>query len=201
MPKPSYNLFVASSRGDRGGISCEDGVLGEPPDLDDPEEEVSSTSTSDESMAITGSGWETATLKRRGWGRGLIFPQDEGVTDSVGPSPGGGVILTEGGGVVMEVVLKTELFFPPLLQEMAESDLEGAVEGVVFILLDKGLPRTVPPLMTVVRLGVGRAWTVNSWLSSSWVLRLPNLPLRAAVMGSSQTPSFDRKLSAWLPRI
>lgn len=85
----------------------------------------------------------------------------------------------------MEVVLKTELFLPPLLQEMAESDLEGVVEGMVFILLDKGLPRTVPPLITVVRLGVGAGGEETSWLSSSWVLRLPNLPLRAAVIGSS----------------
>jgi hypothetical protein len=64
------------------------------------------------------------------------------------------VILTEGGGVVMEVDLNTELFFSPLLQETTESDLEG-LGALVFILLDKGLPSTVPPLMTVVRLGVG----------------------------------------------
>ena len=143
-------------------MSCENGVLGEPPDLDDPEEEASSASTSDESMAITGRGCETATLNRRGWGRNLTPPEDEGVTESAGPSPGGGVILTEGGGVVMEVVLKTELFLPPLLQETAESDFEGAGEGLVFMLLDKGLPRTVPPLMTVVRLGVEGGWTVRS---------------------------------------
>lgn len=55
----------------------------------------------------------------------------------------------------MEAVLKTELFLPPLLQEMAESDLEGPAEELVFMLLDKGLPRTVPPLITVVRFGVG----------------------------------------------
>ena len=170
IPSPSYNLLVASSRGDRGGISCEDGVVGEPPDLDDPEEEVSSTSTSEESMAITGRGCDTATLNRRGWGRNLVVPADERVTDSEGPSPGGGVILTEGGGVVKEVALfgplNTELFFPPLLQETAESDFEGPVEVLVFMLLDRGLPSTVPPLMTVVRLGVGGG-AVNSWLSSS----------------------------------
>lgn len=115
-----------------------------------------------------------------------MLPEDEGVTTSVGPSPGGGVTLTEGGTVVMEVVLKTELFFPPLLQETAESDLEGAAEAVVFMLLDKGLPRTVPPLITVVRLGVvGGGGMLTSWLSSSCVLRLPNLPSRAAVIGSS----------------
>ena len=88
-----------------------------------------------------------------------MVPADERLTDSNGPSPGGGVILTEGGGVVKEVALfgplNTELFFPPLLQEMAESDLEGPVEELVFMLLDRGLPRTVPPLITVVRLGVG----------------------------------------------
>jgi hypothetical protein len=159
IPNPSYNRLVASSRGDRGGISCEDGVVGEPPDLDDPEDEASSTSTSEESMAITGRGCDTAILNRRGWGRSLVVPTDEGATDSEGPSPGGGVILTEGGGVVKEAALfgplNTELFCPPLLQEMAESDLEGPVEELVFMLLDRGLPSTVPPLMTVVRLGVG----------------------------------------------
>lgn len=66
IPNPSYNLLVASSRGDRGGISCEEGVLGEPPDRDDPEEEASSASTSYESIAITGRGCDTATLNRRG---------------------------------------------------------------------------------------------------------------------------------------
>ena len=92
-------------------------------------------------------------LNLRGWGRDFVFPEGEGATGSVGTSPGGGVILTEGGGVVMEVALKTELFFSPLLQETTESDLEGL--GVPeFILLDRGLPSTVPPLMTVVRLGV-----------------------------------------------
>lgn len=90
--------------------------------------------------------------------------------------------MTEG-GVVMEVVLRTELFFPPLLQETAESDLEGAVGELVLMLLDMGLPRTVPPLITVVRLGV--EGMLSSWTSSSWVLRLPNLPSRAAVIGSS----------------
>jgi hypothetical protein len=135
-------------------------------------------------MAMTGRGCDTATLNRRGWGRNLVVPTDEGVIDSEGPSPGGGVILTEGGGVVMEVVLNTELFFPPLLQEMAESDLEGLVVEPVFMLLDMGLPSTVPPLMTVVRLGVGGGM-VSSWPSSSWTLRLPNLPSSAAVIGSS----------------
>ena len=65
IPNPSYNLLVASSRGDRGGMSCE-GVLGEPPDRDDPEEEASSASTSNESIAITGRGCDTAILNRRG---------------------------------------------------------------------------------------------------------------------------------------
>jgi hypothetical protein len=136
-------------------MSCEEGVRGEPPDRDDPEEEASSASTSDESIAITGRGCDTATLNRRGRGRDLVYPEGEGVTGSASPSPGGGVIVTEGGGVVMEVALNTELFFPPLLQETAESDLEGAAGEPVFMLLDKGLPSTVPPLMTVVRLGVG----------------------------------------------
>lgn len=188
IPNPSYNFLVASSRGDKGGMSCEDGVVGEPPDLDDPEEEASSASISEESMAMTGSGCDTATLNRRGWGRDLVLPADEGVTDSEGPSPGGGVILTEGGGVYEVALfgpLNTELFFPPLLQETAESDLEGPVEGLVFMLLDRGLPSTVPPLITVVRLGVGGGM-VSSWpSSSSWTFRLPNLPLRAAVIGSS----------------
>ena len=188
IPNPSYNLFVASSRGDRGGISCDDGVVGEPPDLDDPEDETSSASTSEESMAITGRGCDTARLKRSGWGRDLVFPADKGIIDSEGPSPGGGVTLTEGGDEVKEVALldplSTELFFPPLLQEIAESDLEGTVEGLELMLLDKGLPRTVPPLMTVVRLGVWGG-TGSSWASSSWTLRLPNLPLSAAVIGSS----------------
>ena len=109
-------------------------------------------------MAITGRGCDTARLNRRDWGRDLVFPAEERATDSEGPSPGGGVTFTEGGDVVKEVALfgplNTELFFPPFLHETAESDLEGPVE-LVFMLLDKGLPRTVPPLMTVVRLGVG----------------------------------------------
>jgi hypothetical protein len=188
IPNPSYNLLVASSRGERGGISCEDGVVGEPPDLDDPEDDASSASTSEESMAITGRGCDTARLKRRGWGRDLVFPEDNGMIDSEGPSPGGGVTLTDGGDAVKGVALfgppSIELFFPPLLQEIAESDLEGTAGELELMLLDKGLPRTVPPLMTVVRLGVWGG-VGSSWASSSWALRLPNLPLSAAVIGSS----------------
>lgn len=113
-------------------------------------------------------------------------------------SSGGGVTLTVGEGIDMaRLPLRTELFFPLRLQETAESDLEGAVADpfvlLEVILFDMGLPRTVPPLMTVVRLGV-EGGLEYSTTSSSPIFRLPNFPLSAAVMGWSvlKRPSFDR---------
>lgn len=64
---------------------------------------------------------------------------------------GGGVILTLGEETV-RFPLKTELLFPPRLQEDTASDLEGAELEV--ILLEAVFPRDVPPLITVVELGV-----------------------------------------------
>lgn len=61
---------------------------------------------------------------------------------------GAGVILTRGEEVA-RFPARTEKLAPPRLQEETESDLEGG-----FVLLDAGLPREVPPLMTVVELGV-----------------------------------------------
>jgi len=49
--------------------------------------------------------------------------------------------------------LRTELLFPPRRQVEAESDLEGVPFALT--LLEAGLPRDVPPLITVVVCGVG----------------------------------------------
>lgn len=94
-------------------------------------------------------------------------------------SGGGGVIFTLGD--VKE--RRTELF-PARLQEETESDLERP-----FMLLERGLPREVPPLMMVVELGVGGTgpFSFSSCLDIGTVAdadRLPNLPPKAAVMGT-----------------
>lgn len=68
---------------------------------------------------------------------------------------GGGVTRTLGEIVTRLFPLSTELLFPPRLQEV-ESDFDGvAFKEVELMLLDAGLPSEVPPLMTVVVLGVG----------------------------------------------
>jgi len=195
MPNPSYSLLEASSRGERG-ISLEDeerGVVGEELDAADlteePEDWVSpSLSSAVVSMETVGKGWETAALKRRGCG--LNLGPDAEIGDTGPPAGGGdtrsvgGVILTLGEETA-RLPLRTELLFPPRLQDDAESDLEGA--AVAWMLLDAGLPKEVPPLMTVVRFGVGGGSDCSS-KRPAWelrlVVRLPNLPPRAAVMGT-----------------
>jgi hypothetical protein len=103
---------------------------------------------------------------------------------------GGGVTLTLGEETT-RFPLRTELLFPPRLQDEAVSDLEGT--RLVLPLLDAGLPKEVPPLMTVVELGVGGGgespfsskrdeWELGGALRLA--VRLPNLPPRAAVMGT-----------------
>src|SRR6266540_476052 len=79
IPRPSKSFLDASSRGERG-MSLEEverGVVGEDLEAieltDEPEEWVSpSVSSSVVSIVKVGRGWETAGLKRRGWGRNLI---------------------------------------------------------------------------------------------------------------------------------
>ncbi len=208
IPRPSYNFLLASSRGERG-ISLEEdewGLVGdelEPPDLEELVESASS-SPSLVSMVTAGNGCDTAGLKRRGWGRAL---------GAATASPGGGEIRSPGGGVTLtlgevtaRLALRTELFLSARLQDVAESDLDGT--PVEFTLFEAGLPKEVPPLMTVVELGVGGIDTLS--LSSLLYLdigtvgtlgaRLPNLPPNAAVIGSSPTTdgwgccSFARRI-------
>jgi hypothetical protein len=92
-------------------------------------------------------------LNRSGTGRDLVVKL---VATGVGvtPSPGGGVILTLGEVTARLLPLSTELLLPPRLQETADSDLlaTGVVPLVLALpmLLEVGLPRDVPPLITVV---------------------------------------------------
>lgn len=157
MPKPSYSLLEASSRGDRG-VSLEDdewGVVGLEldPDLEELDESPSSLSPSVVSIATAGIGWDATTLNRRGCGRALPTGVGE-------PTGGGETRLSTGGGVTFTLgdllmPLRTELLFPPRRQVEAESDLEGVPLGLTLRLLEAGLPRDVPPLITVVEWGVG----------------------------------------------
>lgn len=84
--------------------------------------------------------------------------------------------------------LRTELLLPPRLQEETESDLEGATPLEEFKLFDIGLPKDVPPLMTVVPLGVGGGFPSSSKRETfeldALTDLLPNRPPRAAVMGT-----------------
>jgi hypothetical protein len=193
----------ASSRGERG-ISFEEeerGVVGEeldaPDFTDEPEDWVSpSVSSSALSIATVGKDCEAAVLKRRGWGRNLsplaVMGDDASATAGGGEvrsSLGGGVTFTLGEDTA-RLPLSTELLLPPRLQDEAVSDLEGATTAE-FTLFDIGLPREVPPLMTVVELGVagGSAYSSKrARLELDAVLRLavrlPNRPPRAAVMGT-----------------
>lgn len=126
----------------------------------------------------------------------------------------GGEILSEGGGVILTLgevkerfPLSTELLLPPRLQEETESDFEGVVL-LKLILLEAGLPSEVPPLMTVVEFGVNGGASSSPSSGENLELgpeteRLPNLPPKAAVMGSwsgLETPNWDRRWSAWLAR-
>jgi hypothetical protein len=99
------------------------------------------------------------------------------------------------------LALRTELPLPLRLQDTAESDLDVVV-GPLVTLLDVGLPITVPPLMTVVRLGVADR-TGKSTSSSSLGLRLGGLGLSARDVDSSfpRRPSLDLSCSTWLPRL
>lgn len=117
--------------------------------------------------------------------------------------------MTDGGGIdIARLPLSTELLLPLRRQETAESDLLGAAEGaamwlVPLILFDMGLPSTVPPLMTVVRLGVDGG-AVKSTASSSGIFLLPNFPFNAAVIGMGSSiyrPSLVRSWSALLLRL
>lgn len=111
------------------------------------------------------------------------------------PSPAEGKERSSEGGVILRLgeetvrlPLRTELLFPPRLQEDAESDLEGAAAALVWTLLEAGFPKDVPPLMTVVEPGVGGGslWSSNRVRLGleALAVRLPNLPPRAAVMGT-----------------
>lgn len=126
----------------------------------------------------------------RGWGRNL-GPAETG--DEMGASSlGGGVTLTLGD----ETIRGTE---GPRLQEETESDFEGTTLGLG--LFEAGLPREVPPLMTVVDDEEVEMWpSTKSSCWWAWPLRLterlPNLPPRAAVIGTwsgevLRTPSWD----------
>jgi hypothetical protein len=117
----------------------------------------------------------------------VIVADDFGGGDT--RSAGGGVILTL--GEVKERFPKTELpLLPPRRQDEAVSDLDGVLAVMLF---EAGLPREVPPLMTVVEPGVGgRGASPSSGANLDIVigaalrleLRLPNLPPRAAVIGT-----------------
>lgn len=151
MPRPSKSFLDASSRGERG-ISLDEaderGVVGEEWVLPEEQDESASPSSSVSTTVTAGRGWETAELKRKGCGRNLalaLIPRG-GETRSVS---GAGVILTMGDDAT-RFPAKTELLAPPRLQDETESDLE-----IGWVLLEVGLPREVPPLMTVVELGVG----------------------------------------------
>jgi len=94
-------------------------------------------------------------------------------------SVGGGVTLTLGERLLP---LRTELLFPPRLQEIAASDFEGVLtEGA------GGVPRAVPPLMTVVEgesSESAAATNLNELAREELGVREPNFPPRAADMGS-----------------
>jgi hypothetical protein len=190
MPRPSYSFLDASSRGERGvSLDEEDlGVVGEELDAMELEEEPSSLLSEDVSIETAGMCWAAAGLNRRGCGRNL-----PGIgTDCCS---GGGVTLTMGEDTVRLFPRRTELLFPPRLQELTESDLEGKVPvPLLVILLEPRPPSEVPPLMIVVEWGVGGREELS--LSSDdgkfckgpvafkLTVRLPNLPPSAAVIGS-----------------
>ena len=134
IPSPSYNLLEASSRGE-SNISWEveerGVVVGEELEAidfsEEPDECVSaSASSSIVLIATVGKGWDTMELKRSGCGRDfnpLLLPKGEkGETWS--SSAGGGVTLRLGEETA-RLAPRTELLFPPRLQEETASDLEG----------------------------------------------------------------------------
>lgn len=81
--------------------------------------------------------------------------------------------------------LRTELLLPPRRQEVAVSDLEGGTELVE--LFEVGAPREVPPLVAGAedneKLPRGR-WPMSSSAKPGIMERLPNLPPKAAVIGT-----------------
>ena len=99
-------------------------------------------------------------------------------------STGGGVIFTRGDGeAIARLPDSTELFAPLRLHDTAASDFDGLGE-----LMPLGLPSAVPPEMVFVKLGVlgvfRYAVMSSSALNCPGVMRLPNLPPRAAVIGT-----------------
>lgn len=84
-------------------------------------------------------------------------------------------------GLTTRLGERTELLFPPRLQEEAASDFEGVTTAAT--LFAEALPKEVPPLITVVE-GFGvvgcSMWTEELRL----VDRAPNLPPIAAVIGT-----------------
>ena len=83
---------------------------------------------------------------------------------------GGGEEASEGGGVIFTLgrfaPLRTDLLFPPRLQDTAASDLEAPTVGEPLLLWPllplllklptMGVPRDVPPEITVV-------WADDDW--------------------------------------
>lgn len=130
-------------------------------DLDEEVTEDSSPSSALSSIATLLMGCETAAEKWSGCGR---------VRKGLTAVEGGGEEASEGGGVIFTLgrfaPLRTELLFPPRLQDTAASDLEGPTTGEPLLLLllpprmgvlaTVGVPREVPPEMTVV-------WADGTW--------------------------------------
>jgi hypothetical protein len=164
----------------------ERGVVGGELDATDSDELVeypSSFSPSDESMATAGMGCVTAPLRDNAMGRDL--PSDA-ETGAVGGgerrrSVGGGEVLPPSDGRL--ALRSTELLFPPRRQLVADSDLETLTAWAG----EAPPPSEVPPLITVVELGVKGTGT-SSWSSVEnrpiGPERTPNFPPRAAVMGT-----------------
>ena len=116
-------------------------------DVGDPFEEPDDASSSPVlSIGTAGNGDDTAALKRKGCGRILVVGDASSLEGELR------LTLVLRGGVV-EAPRSTELLEValPLRQETAASDLEGAEALKV---VATGVPRDVPPLITVVRLGV-----------------------------------------------
>lgn len=114
------------------------------------------------------------------------------------------MILTVGEPMVAaRLPLRTELLFPPLLQDTAESDLEGVpLLAALALMVAEALPSEVPPLMTVVKPGVGGGVCSLPYplAPDIDIERLPNLPPSAAVIGTCSsalpTPSWALSISA-----
>jgi hypothetical protein len=103
MPRPSYNFFVASSRGERGMSLDEDdlGVVGEELDAAELEDEPSSLLSDDVSIVTAGRCWAANGLNLRGCGRNRA---------GIGADccSGGGVTFTMGEDTVRLFPRRTE---------------------------------------------------------------------------------------------